>query len=296
MPIRQLPDDLINRIAAGEVVERPASVVKELVENALDAGASRIKISTATGGKSLIRIEDDGCGMDATDLALSVERHATSKLTADTLEYIRSLGFRGEALASIGAVSDLSIASRPDGAESGLQLVMERGTRRGPSPLSMNRGTIVEVKNLFAAIPARRKFLKSDRAESGAITDTIRRLAMSNPEVHFILEGSDRTTQNWPAQSGTGALKARVAQVMGADFVENAMELGHTRHGIVVASPVYRPSPAPIPWGSFTSSTVVLCATRCCSVPCAALMPTLFSAIDFPLSPCLSPSFRKRST
>ncbi len=235
MPIRQLPDDLVNRIAAGEVVERPASVVKELVENALDAGAARIIITTSGGGKSLIRIEDDGCGMDEADLVLSVERHATSKLQSDDLEDIRSLGFRGEALASIGSVSDLTLSSRPADAESGLRLEMKRGVAHGPYPFSMNKGTIIEVKNLFAAIPARLKFLKSDRAETGAITDVIKRLAMANPEVHFVLDGSDRTTVNWPAQSGPGALQARVAQVVGADFADNAVTLGASRHGIVVA-------------------------------------------------------------
>jgi DNA mismatch repair protein MutL len=232
MPIRQLPDDLINRIAAGEVVERPASVVKELVENALDAGASRIAVTTAGGGKTLIRIEDDGCGMDEADLVLSVERHATSKLADDGLDDIRTLGFRGEALASIGSVSDLSIASRPEGAESGLKLAMRRGVRHGPVPQAMNRGTIVEVKSLFAAVPARLKFLKSDRAEAAAITDIVKRLAMANPHVHFVLDGSDRSPANWPAVDG---LAARLGQVMGADFADNAVALGHSRHGVVVA-------------------------------------------------------------
>ncbi|MFY8031221.1 MAG: DNA mismatch repair endonuclease MutL, partial [Devosia sp.] len=188
MPIRQLPEDLINRIAAGEVVERPASVVKELVENAIDAGASRIVVSTAGGGKALIRIEDDGIGMDRADLELSVERHATSKLGEDDLDDIRTLGFRGEALASIGSVSDLAIASRPEGAPSGLRIEVNRSVKRPIVPQAMNRGTIVEVRNLFAAVPARLKFLKSDRAEAGAITDVVKRLAMANPEVHFVLD------------------------------------------------------------------------------------------------------------
>lgn len=235
MPIRQLPEDLINRIAAGEVVERPASVVKELVENAIDAGASRIVVSTAGGGKALIRIEDDGIGMDRADLELSVERHATSKLGEDDLDDIRTLGFRGEALASIGSVSDLSIASRPEGAPSGLRLEVNRSVKRPIVPQAMNRGTIVEVRNLFAAVPARLKFLKSDRAEAGAITDVVKRLAMANPEVHFVLDGADRSPANWPAQQGEGALAARLAQVMGADFTGNAVQLGSARHGVVVA-------------------------------------------------------------
>ncbi len=235
MPIRQLPEDLINRIAAGEVVERPASVVKELVENAVDAGASRVVVTTAGGGKSLLRIEDDGHGMDATDLVLSVERHATSKLSTDDLDDIRSLGFRGEALASIGSVAELSIASRPADAESGLAIAVRNGVRSGPVPQALNRGTVVEVKNLFANVPARLKFLKSDRGETAAITDVLKRLAMANPGVHFVLNGSDRSSANWPAVTGAGALPARLAQVIGDDFARNAVTLGHSRHGVVVA-------------------------------------------------------------
>lgn len=235
MPIRQLPEDLINRIAAGEVVERPASVVKELVENAIDAGASRIVITTAAGGKGLMRIEDDGHGMDRADLLLSVERHATSKLSEDELDDIRTLGFRGEALASIGSVAELSIASRTAHAESGLRLEVRHGVRAGPVPLAMNRGTIVEVKNLFAHVPARLKFLKTDRAEAAAITDVVKRLAMANPAVHFVLNGTDRSPANWPAVTGTGALEARLGQVMGDDFAQNAVRLASSRHGVVVA-------------------------------------------------------------
>ncbi len=235
MPIRQLPEDLINRIAAGEVVERPASVVKELVENAIDAGARKIVVATANGGIDLIRISDDGHGMDREDLLLSVERHATSKLSADDLDDIRTLGFRGEALASIGSVARLSVASRPEGAESGLALVVDNGRRSGPMPQAMNRGTVIEVKDLFSQVPARRKFLKSARAETAAITDVVRRLAMANPSIHFVLEGTDRSPSNWPAVTGEGALAARLGQVMGADFVENAVTLATARHGVVVA-------------------------------------------------------------
>jgi DNA mismatch repair protein MutL len=234
MPIRQLPDELINKIAAGEVVERPASVVKELLENAIDAGASRIRLTTAGGGLSLIRVEDDGQGMDESDLLLSVERHATSKLADDGLDDIRTLGFRGEALASIGAVAELAIASREDGTETGVRLIVSGGRKGRPQPIAMNRGTVVEVRDLFATVPARRKFMKSERAEGAAITDVIRRLAMANPQVHFIAEGPDRATINWPAQTGEGALAARVAQAMGADFAQNAMPMALARHGVVV--------------------------------------------------------------
>lgn len=235
MPIRQLPEDLINRIAAGEVVERPASVVKELVENAIDAGANRVVVTTATGGKGLIRIEDDGHGMDRADLMLSVERHATSKLNEDDLDDIRTLGFRGEALASIGSVAELSIASRRADAENGLRLDVRGGVRTGPVPQAMNRGTIAEVRNLFANVPARLKFLKTDRAEAAAITDVLKRLAMANPAVHFVLNGTDRSPSNWPAVTGAGALQARLAQVIGDDFAQNAVTLATSRHGVVVA-------------------------------------------------------------
>ncbi|MBI4920790.1 MAG: DNA mismatch repair endonuclease MutL [Devosia nanyangense] len=235
MPIRQLPEDLINRIAAGEVVERPASVVKELVENAIDAGASRIVVTTAGGGRSLIRVEDDGIGMDRNDLLLSVERHATSKLADDGLDDIRTLGFRGEALASIGAVALLHVMSRSQMDGSGHRVTVERSAKSGPFPQAMNRGTIVEVRDLFAGVPARLKFLKSDRAEAGAVADVVRRLAMANPGVHFVLDGSDRSPSNWPGADGEGALRSRVMQVLGADFAENAVPLATSRHGVVVA-------------------------------------------------------------
>ncbi len=230
MPIRQLPEDLINRIAAGEVVERPASVVKELVENAIDAGATRIVVTTAAGGRGLIRVEDDGCGMDRDDLTLAVERHATSKLADDGLDDIRTLGFRGEALASIGAVAHLTVSSRTAVSPTGLRIEVDRSRKSGVSPQAMNRGTIVEVRDLFAGVPARLKFLRSDRAEAAAVADVVKRLAMANPGVHFVLDGSDRSPTNWPG----GDLAARVMQVMGADFVENAVPLATTRHGVVV--------------------------------------------------------------
>ncbi len=230
MPIRQLPEDLINRIAAGEVVERPASVVKELVENSIDAGASRIVVTTAGGGRSLIRVEDDGAGMDRDDLVLSVERHATSKLADDGLDDIRTLGFRGEALASIGAVATLSVATRRADAPNGMRIEVDRSRKSGVVPQAMNRGTIVEVRDLFAGVPARLKFLKSDRAEAAAVADVVKRLAMANPQVHFVLDGADRSPTNWPGD----ALPGRVMQVMGADFAENAVPLQTTRHGVVV--------------------------------------------------------------
>ncbi len=242
MPIRRLPDDLVNRIAAGEVVERPASVIKELVENAIDAGATKITVTTAAGGKTLMRVADDGHGMDREDLALSIERHATSKLEDDGLLRISTLGFRGEALASIGSVSDLLIRSRPQGQETGMELSVKRGSVSAPRPTPMNKGTIVEVENLFASIPARLKFLKSDRAETGAITDIVRRLAMANPQIHFVLAGADRQTSNWPAQSGEQAQSARLGQIMGAEFAQNCVPIAGARHGVVVTGLVGLPT------------------------------------------------------
>jgi DNA mismatch repair protein MutL len=235
LAIRRLPDELINRIAAGEVVERPASVVKELVENAIDAGASRVAVTTAGGGKTLIRVEDDGGGMGREDLVLSVERHATSKLADDGLEDIRTLGFRGEALASIGSVAELTIATRQADAPSGLKIAVRYGEASAPVPEAMNSGTIVTVRDLFARTPARLKFLKSDRAEAAAITDVVRRLAMANPRVQFVLDGADRSAINWPGQDGEGSLAARVAQAMGDDFAPNAVPLATARHGVVVS-------------------------------------------------------------
>lgn len=234
MSIRRLPEDLINRIAAGEVVERPASVIKELVENSIDAGATHINIVTAGGGKTLMRIVDNGAGMNESDLCLAVERHATSKLAGDQLDDIHSLGFRGEALASIGSVASLSLKSRPHDAEIGLELEVNSGKISDVRPTPMNFGTVVEVQHLFEKIPARLKFLKGDRAETSAITDVVKRLAMANPGIHFVLEGADRQTSNWPEQSGNDAQKARLAQIIGPDFAVNSVSISNTRHGVTV--------------------------------------------------------------
>jgi len=184
MGIRQLDETIINQIAAGEVVERPASVVKELVENAIDADATRIEIVTAGGGKNLIRISDNGCGIVADELSLAVSRHCTSKMRTDISD-IRALGFRGEALPSIGSVSRLKLVSRPIGAENAAEILMEGGKITGPRPAAGNQGTIVEVRDLFYATPARLKFLKTDRAESTSITEIVKRIAIAFPHIRF---------------------------------------------------------------------------------------------------------------
>ena len=185
--IRRLPNETINRIAAGEVVERPASAVKELVENSVDAGATRIDVTLGNGGKSLILVEDDGRGMDAEELALAVERHATSKLPegdgGERMFQIETLGFRGEALPSIGAVSRLSLTSRPPGSSEALQVCVDAGHVEPVKPAAGGPGTRVEVRDLFYATPARLKFLKTDRSETQAVADIMRRLAMANPRV-----------------------------------------------------------------------------------------------------------------
>ena len=233
MAVRQLSETVINRIAAGEVIERPASVVKELVENALDAGASRIEVVTAAGGKTLMRVSDDGAGMTADDLALAVERHCTSKLAENDLMDIRTLGFRGEALPSIGAVARLTIATRNAAEPHGWEITVDGGEKGDVTPSALNRGTRVEVRDLFFATPARLKFLKTDRAETAAITEVVKRIALAHPHVRFSLAGPDRRQPlDLPAATGPDARLARIGQVIGADFVDNAMAIDAEREGV----------------------------------------------------------------
>ncbi len=228
MTIRRLPGTLVNRIAAGEVIERPAAAVKELVENAIDAGATRVDILARDGGKALIQITDDGCGMTPADLLLAIERHATSKLPDDDLLAIRSLGFRGEALPSIGAVARLTLTSRPRGQDHAMALSIEGGEVGALEPASGNVGTRVEVRDLFFATPARLKFLKSVRAEWEAITDTVERLAMAYPMVAFSLGDGVRTPKRFAALDPLD----RLGEVLGRDFAQNAVALDATREGI----------------------------------------------------------------
>ncbi len=230
--IRQLDEAAINRIAAGEVVERPASAVKELVENALDAGARRISVEVAGGGQSLIRVTDDGCGIPAADLPLALARHATSKIDGSDLLNILSFGFRGEALPSLGAVGRLTITSRVPGAEAAT--IRVEGGRADPvRPAALSTGTIVELRDLFFATPARLKFLRSDRAEMQAITDIVKRLAMAAPEVGVTLieasEGKPRTIFRADPCAGPDALRTRLTQILGRPFTENAVPLDATR-------------------------------------------------------------------
>ena len=242
MLIRQLSETMINQIAAGEVVERPASVVKELVENALDAGASRVEVATAGGGLSLIRVIDDGSGIPADELLLAVARHCTSKLSTD-INDIRSLGFRGEALPSIGSVARLAIRSRTAGADAAAEISVEGGHVSAVRPAAANRGTSVEVRDLFFATPARLKFMKGERTESSAISDVVKRIAIAFPTVRFTLSGTDRGTLDLPAAEDTpdGRLR-RISQVMGSDFPDNAIAVDAARESVFLAGHVSIPS------------------------------------------------------
>jgi DNA mismatch repair protein MutL len=236
MAIRHLPPNLINRIAAGEVVERPASVVKELIENAIDAGAARVDVVASGGGLSLIRVTDDGSGMDRDDLALAVERHATSKLQDDDLSTILTLGFRGEALPSIGAVARLNIISRARGADRAFEIAVDGG-RKGPlKPAALGGGTRIDVRDLFYATPARLKFMKSERAETAAIADVVKRLALAKPEIAFSLATGDRTTLRLepcpPGLLDHGL--PRLGRILGEDFVTDALPVRAARGAIAL--------------------------------------------------------------
>ena len=235
MPVRQLPEQVVNRIAAGEVVERPASVVKELVENAIDAGASRIDVFTDGGGRRKIAITDDGGGMTHADLALAVERHATSKLDDEDLLHIRTLGFRGEALPSVGAVAKLNISTRHVSEPHAWSLSVEGGTKSAIAPAALSQGTRVEVNDLFYATPARLKFLKTDRTEAEAIREVVRRLAMARPDIAFTLAGEERSPVTWAAAlPGAPGQLTRLGDILGADFRQHAIEIRTERDGVTV--------------------------------------------------------------
>lgn len=236
MTVRRLDPVLVDRIAAGEVIERPAAAVKELVENAIDAGARTIAVTIAAGGRELIRVVDDGAGMSPDDLALAVERHATSKLPDGDLFAIQSLGFRGEALPSIGSVARLSIVTRRTEAAQGSALVVEAGEKGVVRPAAAAIGTRIEVADLFAFTPARLKFLKSDRAEAGAVAEMLRRLAIAHPAIRFSLDGDHVTGFDWPAEtmSEDGQLR-RLSRALGRDFPENALRLDAQREGFAIA-------------------------------------------------------------
>ncbi len=235
--IRRLPTDLVNRIAAGEVVERPAAALKELVENAIDAGSSRIAVVLNDGGLTRLEVTDDGCGMTRDDIGLALERHATSKLPDDAIELVSTLGFRGEALPSIASVARLTIESRVPGAAEGWRTVVDHGERVEDAPAALPVGTRVRVEQLFAKIPARRKFLRTPRSEYIACLDIVRRLAMARPDIAFSLEnGADGKSRRALATQVNEDLPTRVSQIIAREMKDNAVAIGlerETEHGIM---------------------------------------------------------------
>ena len=220
--IRRLPDRLVNRIAAGEVVERPSSALKELVENAIDAGAARIVVKLVEGGLTSLEVTDDGCGMRADEMALALERHATSKLPDEAIEQVSTLGFRGEALPSIASVARFTLESRAQGAEQGWKIVVDHGEQTAEGPAALPPGTRVRVENLFAKIPARRKFLRTPRSEYAACKDVVQRLAMARPDIAFTLDHGDRRIL--ALQAGEG-LETRVAQIVARELKDNGVSI-----------------------------------------------------------------------
>ncbi|KTE08959.1 DNA mismatch repair endonuclease MutL [Sphingopyxis sp. H115] len=239
MSIRRLPEKLVNRIAAGEVVERPAAALKELVENAIDAGATRISARIADGGISRIEVEDDGCGMTAADMALALERHATSKLPTDAIEDVATMGFRGEALPSIASVARLTLESRIAGGD-GWKRVVDNGAVAAEGPAALAKGTRVMVEDLFARVPARRKFLRSARSEYAACLDVVRRLAMARPDIAFVVEHDGRRVLD---VQGDQDRVARVAALTSRDLAANSvgidLDRGAVHLGGVISLPTY---------------------------------------------------------
>ncbi len=236
MQIRHLPEHLVNQIAAGEVIERPTAAVKELVENSIDAGATRIEVDLRDGGKSLIRVRDNGRGMGRDDLVAALDRHATSKLPDDDLVYINHLGFRGEALPSIGSVSRLSITSKEEGSDDAWIITVEGGKKSDPAPAAHAVGTTVEVKDLFYSTPARLKFLKTDKAEYAAVKDTLSRIAMAHPDIAFSLTHNGVHALSLPLEQGDllDSRKGRLAAVLGKDFATNSVSVQAKREDIVI--------------------------------------------------------------
>jgi DNA mismatch repair protein MutL len=239
MRIRRLPEGIANRIAAGEVIERPASVVKELAENAIDAGATRIDIVFRDGGRTLIRVADDGEGMNGEELDLAVERHATSKLIDDDLVRIRTLGFRGEALPSIGAVSRMRITSRARHSPDAWMVALEAGHKAKPAPAGLGPGTVVEVHDLFFAVPARLKFLRSPRAETAEAADMVRRLALATPDIAWSFTSEERNIIDIPAD---GDAEKRMRRIFGREAAENCLAIGEARETVAISGLVSLPS------------------------------------------------------
>ncbi len=238
MSIRRLPSELVNRIAAGEVVERPASALKELVENALDAGAATVAVRLAAGGLELIEVSDDGSGMSPDDMRLAIERHATSKLPDDRIEDVASFGFRGEALPSIASVARVTVESRTRSGADGWRLAIDHGAPAGEGPASLPPGTRVRVEGLFDKVPARRKFLRSPRAEYAASLDSVRRLAMARPDVGFTLDHDGRRILSLQPSDGPG----RVAALLSHDLDRHGLGIDCVREGLHLTGVVSLPT------------------------------------------------------
>jgi len=236
MPIRILPEELIDQIAAGEVIERPASVVKELVENSLDAGARHVEIDIERGGVGLVRVRDDGAGMEADQVALALQRHATSKIASmEDLQSVATLGFRGEAMPSIASVSRLRLVTRSAQADHAVQIQAEGGTRSALRPAAQVPGTTVEVRDLFFNVPARRKFVRSDATETGHIVRLVQRLALSRPDVSLRLRSGERVLLDAPASAGPEAVAARIRAVLGNEFLEQALPFEHAAGPVILS-------------------------------------------------------------
>jgi DNA mismatch repair protein MutL len=245
MPIRVLDNHLIDQIAAGEVIERPASIVKELVENSLDAGAQSVEVEIEAGGVRLTRVRDDGCGIPVAELKLALSRHATSKIAnADDLGAITTLGFRGEALPSIASVSRFEITSRHVDEDRAASVIVDAGQVGEPSPAAHPTGTTIEVRDLFYNLPARRKFLRSEVTEQGHIVRLLERLALSRDDVAFRLRSGTRTLLDAPALTATGGAAARLARIVGSEFVERAIELDHSAGPVRISGWIGAPSAA----------------------------------------------------
>jgi len=239
MRIRKLPEGTINRIAAGEVIERPASVVKELVENSIDADATQIEVVFRGGGKSLIRVTDNGYGMSPDEIELALERHATSKLADDELIRINTLGFRGEALPSIASVSRMSLSSRARGTADAFTLQIEAGQKSEITPARLGEGTEIEIRDLFFATPARLKFLKTDRSETTEALEVLRRLALAHPSIGFAFVTEDK---RWLDAPPNESIEARITRIMGKEFFENAVAVSHSNEDIKIEGYVSLPT------------------------------------------------------
>ncbi|MGB2790582.1 MAG: DNA mismatch repair endonuclease MutL, partial [Dokdonella sp.] len=231
--IRSLPTELVNQIAAGEVIERPASVVKELVENSLDAGARRVEVDIEEGGARLIRVRDDGSGIEADDLPLAIAAHATSKIASfEDLERVATLGFRGEALPSIASVSRFALTSRQAGADSAFRIEVDGGRVREQRPAQHASGTSIEVRDLFYNLPARRKFLRAERTEFNHVDDLVRSIALAREDVEFRLSHNGKVVRLYKASRDQADTSQRISEVLGAEFLGNSMRIGQEGAGM----------------------------------------------------------------